>query len=76
MPLSKARDKERKRLSRLETLISPPQESKPIQPDAKYIIAAAEYLDASTPWIDDIAEFVDDASENIDADGNEIPDYE
>ncbi len=69
MPLSKARDRERKRLgklelARLEKAISPPQTSNPVQPNG---------YDGNG---DPVHYYISGGVRDIDADGNEIPDYE
>ena len=61
MPLSKARDRERKRLIRLHKAISPPQESKPVQPSSPFSGVIKRRV--SLP-----------IRPEIDADGNVIPD--
>ena len=74
MPLSKARDKERKKKgrakTRLDKAISPPQTSKPVLPKDWFhrdVIGIVE-----TPY----SRLSPLPKPDIDADGNEIPDYE
>ena len=64
MPLSKARDKARKQLIRLEKLISPSKGIRPIQPE--YIIRPETVMPEHTKC---------DSVTTFDADGQVIPEY-
>lgn len=71
MPLSKARNKHRMRLNRLHALLSPPQDSKPVQPKAANVLTMGK-LDPAVKTVRGQGIAQGPCIPELDADGNRI----
>jgi len=75
MPLSKARDRERKRLTRLENKNVQPKRLNPVQPKLAELRGLIGRMESKPMPSMVVTPLVRGAEFNIDADGNLIPEY-